>query len=117
MRINAEVLGTFEVSKVLDFSNRFDHRRAFTRAGLAVEHAARMKSPYRTGHLRRNIISTATEAYAEIGVSLLVVPYAWYQEAGTSRIQAHPYLRPALQSEQHNIVRIFQDEMRKAIKK
>lgn len=112
-----EVLGQFRVGNYLNTAQNFDKLRAFQRAGLAVETSARRKAPYRTGHLRRNIVSEATEKCAEIGVDLNVVPYAWYQEAGTSRMQAHPYLRPALASRRPAIIAIFKDEINKAIKK
>ena len=112
-----EVIGQFRVGNYLNTAQDFNKRRAFQRAGLAVETSARRKAPYRTGHLRRNIVSKATDEYAEIGVDLNVVPYAWYQEAGTSRMQAHPYLRPALASKRPVIIAIFEDEINKAISK
>lgn len=116
MSVKVEVLGEYSVKHYLESAQNFNRRRAFTRAGLAVETSARQKAPYRTGHLRRNIVSTATENEAEIGVDLNVVPYAWYQEAGTSKMQAHPYLRPALESRKPAIKAIFKDEIAKAIK-
>lgn len=116
MSIKVEVLGEYSVKQYLGSAQSFNRRRAFTRAGLAVETSARLKAPVRTGHLRRNIVSTATENEAEIGVDLNVVPYAWYQEAGTSKMQAHPYLRPALESRKTAIDAIFKDEISKAIK-
>lgn len=116
MRVGVEVLNEMAVSDYLDISGRFNRRRAFTRAGLAVETSARFKAPEDTGHLKRNITSVATNDYAEIGVSLTVVPYAWYQEAGTSRMQAHPYLRPALESRRPAILAIFKDEIDRAAK-
>ena len=116
MKIGVEVLNELNVANYVDISQRFNRQRAFTRAGLAVETSARLKAPVRTGHLKRNIVSTATGTYAEIGVDLNVVPYAWYQEAGTSRMQAHPYLRPALESRRPAIIAIFKDEIDKATK-
>ena len=116
MKIGVEVLNELNVANYVDISQRFNRHRAFTRAGLAVETSARRRAPFRTGHLKRNIVSTATDTYAEIGVDLNVVPYAWYQEAGTSRMQAHPYLRPALESRRPAIIAIFKDEIDKATK-
>lgn len=117
MRVKMEVLGIMDVQKLIDSPANFNILRAFQRSGLVVEHNARMKSPYRTGHLRRNIIATATKDYAEIGVSLNVVPYAWYQEAGTSKMPAHPYLRPGLASSRKEIIAVFKDEIDKAIRR
>lgn len=116
MKIGVEVLNTIGVAEYLNSAQNFNRQRAFTRAGLAVETSARLKAPVRTGHLKRNIVSTATVTYAEIGVDLNVVPYAWYQEAGTSRMQAHPYSRPALESRRPAIIAIFKDEIDKATK-
>lgn len=124
MRVTAEVIGVASVKNYLGSAQNFDRNRAFTRAGLAVETSARQKAPVKTGHLRRNIVSEVhngfakdiNATYAEIGVDLNVVPYAWYQEAGTSKMQAHPYLRPALESRRTAIAAIFEDEIDKAIK-
>lgn len=116
MRVKMEVLGEMNVRNYLSIPDRLNRKRAFTRAGLYVEHSARMKSPYKTGHLRRNIVATATDEYAEVGVDLNVVPYAWYQEAGTSKMQAHPYLRPGLEASRQAIVAIFKDEINQATK-
>lgn len=124
MKIGVEVLNTVGVAEYLNSAQNFNRQRAFTRAGLAVETSARRKAPVRTGRLKRNIVSTvyngyakdASSTYAEIGVDLNVVPYAWYQEAGTSRMQAHPYLRSALESRRPAIIAIFKDEIDKATK-
>lgn len=124
MRVSVEVLGTVGVQEFLAQPQNFNRARAFSRAGLAVETSARLKAPFRTGHLKRNIVSEvhgayskdASDTYAEIGVDLNVVPYAWYQEAGTSRMQAHPYLRPALESRRPAILAIFKDEIDRAAK-
>lgn len=116
MRVKMEVLGQLRVGNYLNAAQNFNRLRAFTRSGLAVETSARLKAPVRTGHLRRNIVSEATENEAVIGVDLNTVPYAWYQEAGTSKMQAHPYLRPGLSSRKATIIAIFQDEISKAIK-
>ena len=116
MNVGVKVLNELNVARYVGSAQNFNRRRAFTRAGLAVETSARLKAPYRTGHLRRNIESEATDNQAEIGVDLNVVPYAWYQEAGTSRMQAHPYLRPALESRKPAIIAIFKDEIDKATK-
>lgn len=124
MKVTAEVVGELNVREYIGRAQNFNRQRAFSRAGLAVETSARLKAPVRTGHLRRNIVSEvygayakdANATYAEIGVDLNVVPYAWYQEAGTSKMQAHPYLRPALESRRPAIIAIFKDEIAKAIK-
>lgn len=117
MRVKMEVLGEMNVLAHISAPSNYNRLRAFQRAGLRVEHNARMKSPYQNGRLRRNIISTATQDYAEIGVSLNVVPYAWYQEAGTSKMLAHPYLRPGLESSRDEIIAVFKDEINRTIRR
>ena len=116
MKIGVEVLNELNVANYVDISQRFNRQRAFTRAGLAVETSARLKAPVRTGHLKRNIVSTATDTYAEIGVDLNVVPSAWYPAAGKSRMQVHQQIRPALESRRPAIIAIFKDEIDKATK-
>lgn len=114
MNVGIKIFGTANVQQYLNVTPRINRLRAFQRAGLRVEQNARMKAPYRTGHLRRNITTEATVNQAEIGVSLDVVPYAWYQEAGTSKMPAHPYLRPGLESSRKEIAAVFIDEINKA---
>lgn len=115
MNVKMQVLGIASVKKFLDIDDRFDKLAAFRRAGYVVETNAKDRAPVRTGHLRRNISSEATENEAVIGVSLAIVPYAWYQEAGTSKMPAHPYLRPGLEASAKQIGDIFRDELQKAV--
>lgn len=67
------------------------------RRGIKVQRRARQLAPVDTGRLRSSI----GEELARSG-SLLIervgtdVDYAAFQELGTSRTPAHPYLRPAL---------------------
>lgn len=115
MNVKMQVLGIASVKKFLDIDDRFDKLAAFRRAGRVVANNAKDRAPWRTGHLSRNIDSEATEDEAVIGVSLAIVPYAWYQEAGTSKMPAHPYLRPGLEASAKQIGDIFRDELQKAV--
>lgn len=115
MRIDVQVIGEQSVKKYLEITERFDKLNAFRRAGRVVMNNARDRAPWRTGHLARNISYTASENEAEIGVSLDIVPYAWYQEAGTTKMAAHPYLRPGLEASTKQIQAIFRDEVQKAV--
>lgn len=115
MKIGVQVLGIASVKNYLDIDNRFDTRRAFTRAAAVVQNNAKDRAPWRTGHLRRNISYEATDHDATIGVSLGIVPYAWYQEAGTSKMRAHPYLRPGLEASAKQIGDIFRQELQEAV--
>lgn len=81
----AELLRSDEVARDLE-------RRA-----IRVETAAKHLCPVDTGRLRSSIThqmnSDSAGLYVDIGTN---VEYAIYQELGTRRMPAHPYLRPAL---------------------
>lgn len=67
------------------------------RRAVQVTTAAKRLCPVDTGRLRDSIVYGLVEEgaglYALVGSD---VEYAIYQELGTSRMAAHPYLRPAL---------------------
>jgi HK97 gp10 family phage protein len=67
------------------------------RAGLLViEGAAVQKAPVLTGALRRSIhTETATTSAGAVGRTGTNVEYGPFQEFGTSRMRAQPFLRPA----------------------
>jgi HK97 gp10 family phage protein len=67
------------------------------RRSLRVEGAAKGLAPVDTGRLRSSITHEVevqgAEVVGRIGTN---VEYAIFQEFGTSRMPAHPYLRPGL---------------------
>lgn len=67
------------------------------RVGVKVQRGAKRRAPVDTGRLRSSI----TEELSREGSDLVErvgtdVEYALHQEFGTSKMAAHPYLRPAL---------------------
>jgi HK97 gp10 family phage protein len=95
---------------------------------LLISNSAKNKAPYKTGTLRRSIhVGNHTKesapdftpnekegTYSDIGgkkvtshsATLLVgtnLEYAKYQEYGTSKMAAQPFLRPALDEEKENV--------------
>ena len=58
-----------------------------------VKALAKQLVPVRTGHLRSSIYSKISEWFAEIGAE---ATYALFVELGTRRMQARPYLYPAI---------------------
>jgi len=72
-----------------------------------IENDAKERAPYEFGQLKRDIHTevktSSTGATALIGNSKLV-PYAIYQELGTSKIPARAYLRGALSSQQGRVI-------------
>jgi HK97 gp10 family phage protein len=59
-----------------------------------VKASARQLVPVRTGHLRQSIYAEVREWIARIGAE---ATYAMFVEFGTRRMQARPYLYPAIQ--------------------
>jgi len=104
---------------------------AVVSGALLVQNEAKRLAPVKTGNLRRSIhvgghseeseladstgsdiegsSHSASEAHVLVGTN---VEYGTYQEFGTSKIPARPYLRPAL-DEQADAV---QTEIREALK-
>lgn len=73
--------------------------KALTKVAIMVDRQAKRLAPVDTGRLRSSIGWTLIQDGGRL--SALVgsnVAYAWYQEFGTSRMPAHPFLRPALAS-------------------
>lgn len=68
------------------------------RIALEIEGEAKRLAPVDTGNLKSSL---RTEKADPDGLSVLVgsfgVNYAAYQEFGTSRMKAQPYLRPAVE--------------------
>lgn len=82
---------------------------AMTTIGLLAENYSRIICPVDTGRLRNSITSVADSETATIGTN---VEYAPYVELGTSRQNAQPYLRPAIEDHLQEYKDIFQNELR-----
>lgn len=70
---------------------------------------AKAKAPYKTGNLKRSIHS---EAQGLTGVAGTNVEYAIYQELGTYKMKAHPFLFPALQANKAKIYELIKEACR-----
>lgn len=70
-----------------------------TKIAIRVERGAKQRAPVDTGRLRSSVTweldSEGRFLVARIGTNVV---YAKYQELGTARMPAHPFLRPALDS-------------------
>lgn len=85
-----------------------------------VEEAAVGFAPEDTGWLKKNIFSDAIvddemRAVIRVGVRAEDVPYAAFQEFGTSRNRAHPYLRPAIDTTRYRVVQLVAKDLTKLI--
>jgi len=72
---------------------------------------ARELVPVRTGHLRSSIYSKISEWVAEIGAE---ATYALFVELGTRRMQARPYLYPAIKQHLPELEAIIRDAIEAA---
>lgn len=68
--------------------------KALTEIGMTCETYAKRDCPVDTGNLRNSISYDVNESkkYVEIGTA---VTYGKFQETGTSRMRAQPFLKPA----------------------
>lgn len=72
-------------------------RACVKRSGATLQRYAMKNAPYDTGNLRRSLTLRLTDGgmTAECGTPL---EYGVYQEVGTRFMNAHPYLKPALET-------------------
>lgn len=79
--------------------------------GIQAESYAKALAPVDTGRLRNSISHAVDGDTAYIGTN---VEYASYQELGTSKMSAHPFLKPAAQNHQAEYKKILQDALSEA---
>lgn len=71
-------------------------------------------APVKIGFLKNSHYSQPESYGASMNVG---ADYAVYQEFGTSKMKAHPYVRPALDTHKNEIVQAIKDEAEKEIRK
>ncbi|MDD5512068.1 MAG: HK97 gp10 family phage protein [Dehalococcoidales bacterium] len=76
-----------------------------TKAALLVERDAKKESPVDTGTLRSSITHEVEPTEARVGTN---VEYSSFQEYGTRKMQAHPFLGPALEKNKDQIIKLLQ---------
>lgn len=82
-------------------------------AALAIEGEAKVLSPYKTGALRSSIAAKPVATY-----TWEVAPhkdYAIFQEFGTYKMAAHPYMRPAAEHQKGPFMAAIKAAIDKAI--
>lgn len=85
--------------------------RALEQCGAVWENNAKGLAPVDTGRLRNSI-----EHHPEGNDTVVVetnVEYAGYQELGTSRMAAHPYMKPSGESLVGTFKNIIENELKK----
>lgn len=85
-----------------DFSREAETEldKALVVSALEVERDAKKFSPVDTGRLRSSITHRLGNNYAEVGTS---VEYGIYQEFGSSKMRAQPFLTPAFEANKEKI--------------
>lgn len=111
-------LDTAELSKKFDAVEKAvgggQARKALLVAALPVVNRAKELSPIETGTLRRSIQAEEGPGEREVSIGTNV-EYAVYQEFGTSRMPAHPFLRPALEMEAPNVGKVLAEALEQLI--
>lgn len=69
-------------------------------------------SPVKTGFLRQSHTSVKTEEGAQMQVQ---AEYAPFVELGTSKWAGKPFVRPAIDSEQDNILKAIKDNLKQQV--
>jgi HK97 gp10 family phage protein len=78
--------------------------------GKMVQDQAKSYAPVLTGYLRDNIINYPIVSSDEYTQRILSkANYSIYQELGTYKMKAHPYLRPAIDFLKKEILRKIQE--------
>ena len=77
--------------------------------GLFVEGDAKLRCPVDTGNLRSSITHVTDEEKTTIGTN---VEYAIWQEKGSSRTKAQPFLTPAVENNKGTIQKIVKEMMK-----
>lgn len=87
-------------------------QRALEMIGLQAEGYAQLLAPVDTGRLRNSIThAVIDENSVAIGTN---VEYAIYQELGTSKMKAQPYLKPAVMEHLNEYKEIAESAMKGA---
>ena len=82
---------------------------AMRESTLLVERYAKINAPWDTGRLRASITPQVVSMAGEVrGIVGSNVVYAPYQELGTVKMRAHPYLRPAFERARQQIIGFFE---------
>ena len=92
--------------------------KATKQTALAAQADARDNAPVDTGNLKQSI-STEHERSREAATSTVYtnVEYGLYQEIGTVKMAAHPYMMPALNANKSTFEQLARKELETAIKR
>ena len=86
--------------------------KALEAIGQQAENYAKDLAPVDTGRLKNSIMHTQEDEDTEIIAT--ATSYAPYQEYGTRRTKAHPFMRPAVQDHINEYKRIAEEYLKDA---
>lgn len=103
-----EVKVTSHVDEVKD---ALEHQvaLALSKVGFSAEDHVKALAPVDTGRLRASITHLVDDRSVTIGTN---VEYAKYQEAGTSRMKAQPFLEPGISNNMEEFKEIIRNELK-----
>lgn len=86
-------------------------KQGMTKACLLVERDAKINAPVDTGRLRSSITNRLeVEENQLVGIVGTVVEYASFIEHGTVKMNAKPFLFPALEANKNKITELLKDK-------
>jgi len=109
---NVQIEGIDKIIAKLENLKNVDTIPVAMAGAYKILSGAQQRAPVKTGYLRQSGFVEEVEDGAEIGFS---AEYAWYQEFGTSKMPAQPYLRPTLDEDADEIIKVMQDKINKQI--
>ena len=97
-----------------------------TESGNFVRDRAKQKAPFKKGKLKSAIATgdpklEKNKAVIDVGIDTSIKPfskdgyYARFQELGTSKMRARPYLRPALDESKNEVNTIVSRKLKEAL--
>lgn len=114
-----------KLNKLASLMTESEVEAAMRAGAMLITNRAKSLAPYETGTLRRSIheqvVRVGDGIVARIGVPSLAddgtdLGYAVYQEFGTSRMTAHPYLRPAFNEQRDAAIQEVGEAMKEIIR-
>ena len=114
--------------KKLNIDSKKAIGKALMKSADIVVEEAKIRAPFKTGALKKAIARDEPEVTKggfniNIGIKIGRLPftkkdafYARFQELGTSKMSAHPYLRPALDSKKNSVIAKFMEIIRGFLK-
>lgn len=122
----------FNLQQLRSSKARSVNRRALQSAASLPLKAAKRRVPKDTGQLRKSL-GKKSKTYRDTGTSVVIigprvgykdpatgrnpVKYAHLVELGTVRLQARPYLRPALQETHSQVINVYQQRAWEGIRR